>query len=123
MSNRKHAAQNFLHMSATGDVRRAYEKYVANNFVHHNPHFAADAKSLADAMEQNAHQNPHKTIDTIHTIEEGDLVAVHSRVRMSPDAADIALVHIFRFEGERVVELWDISQAAPEDSPNRRGMF
>ena len=32
-------------------------------------------------------------------------------------------MHIFRFDGDRVVELWDVSQAAPEDSPNRRGMF
>ena len=123
MSTRTHAATTFLHMAATGDVRRAYEKYVANNFVHHNPHFAGDAKSLADGMEANARQNPHKSIDTIHTIEEGDLVAVHSRVRMSPDAGDIALVHIFRFEGDRVAELWDVSQAAPDNSPNARGMF
>jgi predicted SnoaL-like aldol condensation-catalyzing enzyme len=35
----------------------------------------------------------------------------------------VALVHIFRFEGNLIAELWDIGQAAPENSPNEYGMF
>jgi len=34
-----------------------------------------------------------------------------------------AVVHIFRFEDDRIVELWDLGQAIPQDSPNRHGMF
>ena len=39
------------------------------------------------------------------------------------DMPELALVHIFRFEGHRVAELWDIGQAAPDNSPNENGMF
>jgi len=123
MSAQKEAAGNFLRLASSGDVRRAFDSYVAANFRHHNPHFRGDAESLAAAMAENAAQNPEKVLQIERAIEEGDLVAVHSRVRLRPDAPDIALVHIFRFEGDRVAELWDIGQPAPENSPNDYGMF
>jgi hypothetical protein len=46
---------------------------------------------------------------------------VHGRVRLKPDGEDVALFHLFRFADGRVVELWDVSQAAPPDSPNEYG--
>jgi hypothetical protein len=36
---------------------------------------------------------------------------------------DIAAVHIFRFEQDRIVELWDVAQPLSKDSPNQNGMF
>jgi predicted SnoaL-like aldol condensation-catalyzing enzyme len=56
-------------------------------------------------------------------VREGNLVAVHSRVRHQRGGRDIAVVHIFRFRGERVVELWDIAMEAPAESPNQHGLF
>ena len=123
MSSHKNAATDFLHLAASGDVQRAFDTYAAPNFRHHNPHFRGDAKSLASAMAENAAQNPEKQLDVERVIEEGDLVAVHGRVRLKADAPEIALVHIFRFEGDRIAELWDIGQAPPDRSPNEYGMF
>lgn len=31
--------------------------------------------------------------------------------------------HIFRFQGDRIVELWDVWQEIPKDSANEHGMF
>jgi len=123
MSDHKEAATSFLQLASSGDVRRAFEAYVAPNFRHHNAYFPGDARSLADAMEQNARENPNKVLRVERAIEEGDLVAVHSRVRLKADAPEMALVHIFRFEDGRVAELWDIGQPVPPDSPNQHGMF
>jgi predicted SnoaL-like aldol condensation-catalyzing enzyme len=52
-------------------------------------------------------------------------VAVHSRVRQNPGDRGAALVHISRFEGERIAELWDIGigQPVPAESVNANGMF
>ncbi|HEY8144743.1 MAG TPA: hypothetical protein VIG06_18825 [Kofleriaceae bacterium] len=33
------------------------------------------------------------------------------------------LAHIFRFEGDKVIELWDLAQEVPAESPNKSGMF
>ena len=51
------------------------------------------------------------------------MVAVHSRVWHAPDDRGAALVHLFRFEGDRIAELWDIGQRVPTESPNANGMF
>jgi len=123
MSEYKKTATSFLQAASSGDVRRAFDTYIAPNFRHHNAYFPGDAKSLADAMEQNARENPDKVLRVERAIEEGDLVAVHSRVRLKPDVPEVALVHIFRFEDGRVVELWDIGQPVPPNSPNEHGMF
>ena len=119
----KDAAISFLQLSATGKVREAYDTYVSNSFRHHNPYFRGDATSLATGMEENARQYPHKMLEVVRALEDGDQVAVLSRVRLSPDGQDIALVHLFRFEGDQVVELWDVGQPVPDDSPNEHGMF
>jgi len=123
VSLHKEAAMSFLQFAASGRVRHAFDAFVAPDFRHHNPHFPGDAQSLANAMEDNARDNPDKTLQIEHALEEGDLVVVHSRVRLQPDAPEIALVHIFRFEEDRVAELWDIAEPVPPNSPNENGMF
>src|SRR5262245_26165630 len=117
------AAIAFLRLSSAGNVGRAFDMFVGEKFRHHNPYFRGDAKSLATAMEENAAQNPGKILQVERALEDGDLVAVHSRVRLNPEAPEMALVHIFRFVRGRVVELWDIGQPAPETSPNENGLF
>jgi hypothetical protein len=52
-------------------------------------------------------------------------LAAAGRVReaYSKDDRGAALVHVFRFEGDRIAELWDIGQPVPEHSVNAAGMF
>jgi predicted SnoaL-like aldol condensation-catalyzing enzyme len=75
------------------------------------------------AMEENAAQNPGKTLEVKHALEDGDFVAVHSHVRQKPGDRGAAVVHIFRFEDGHIAELWDMGQPVPENSPNENGMF
>ena len=35
----------------------------------------------------------------------------------------MAIVHIFRFEGDKIVEEWDLSPQIPGDAPNENGLF
>jgi predicted SnoaL-like aldol condensation-catalyzing enzyme len=124
MANRnKDAAVSFLKMASSGDVREAYSKFVGPEFKHHNPYFEGSAETLMAAMEQNARENPNKTLEVKRAIAEGDLVAVHSHVRLKPEDRGGAVVHLFRFEDGRIAELWDLGQEVPEQSPNQDGMF
>ena len=123
MSARKNVAVSFLQLVASGRVREAFEKYVGPGFRHHNPHFDATPEALIHAMEENARQFPQKHLDVKRALEDGDLVAVHSHVRHTPDERGYGLVHIFRFDGDRVAELWDLAQEVPANSPNGNGMF
>ncbi|MGI8387479.1 nuclear transport factor 2 family protein [Robertmurraya sp. P23] len=119
----KEKAVSFLQLVASGKVREAYEKYIESDFRHHNPYFRGDADSFKLAMEENAAQNPNKILEVKLAIQEGDTVAVHSHVKQNPEDLGGAVVHIFRFQNSRIVEMWDIGQPIPEDSPNENGMF
>ena len=73
-------------------------------------------------MEENAARNPNMDLEIQRPLQDGDLIAVHSRVRPNPDEPGMAVVHIFRFEGNLIAELWDVGQTVPADSPNEHGM-
>jgi predicted SnoaL-like aldol condensation-catalyzing enzyme len=122
-TSHKTAAESFLTLVASGEVRRAYDTYVGAGFKHHNAYFPAAAEALLKGMEDNARQNPQKRIEIKQTIEEGDRVAVFSHVRHNPAEPGYALVHIFRFAGDRIVEMWDVVQEVPAQSPNTSGVF
>jgi predicted SnoaL-like aldol condensation-catalyzing enzyme len=119
----KDAATSFLTLASTGKVRDAYSKFVGAEFKHHNPFFEGSAKSLMAGMEENARQNPDKVLEVKRAIAEGDFVAVHSHVKQKPGEPGAAVVHIFRFQNGRIVELWDLGQPVPENSQNQYGMF
>lgn len=121
--SRKKAAIEFLGLCATGQVREAYERFVSPGFGHHNVYFPGDRESLMRGMEEASRKFPATKIDVKRALEDGDLVAVHSRVKLDPGGPEVAVVHILRFEGEKVVEMWDVGQAVPPGSPNTLGAF
>jgi len=117
------AAVSFLKLASSGKVNEAYSKFVGAGFRHHNPYFEGSAKSLQAGMEENAKQNPNKVLEVKRAIAEGEFVVTHSHVQQKPGDLGVAVVHIFRFEREKIVELWDLGQPVPEKSPNENGMF
>ena len=119
----KDTAISFLKLAASGNVREAYSKFVGPGFQHHNPFFEGSAEALMAGMEENARQNPNKSLEVKRAIAEGELVAVHSHVRQNPDDRGAAVVHIFRFENGLIVELWDLGQPILKESLNQSGMF
>jgi predicted SnoaL-like aldol condensation-catalyzing enzyme len=113
----------FLTLAASGKVREAYRKYVSLNFRHHNAFFVGDRESLMLAMEEDASKNPNKKLEIKLSLEDKNLVATYSHVQQDPGDLGFAVVHIFRFEDDRIVELWDVGKEIPEKSPNKNGMF
>jgi predicted SnoaL-like aldol condensation-catalyzing enzyme len=119
----KEIAQLFLMLCANGQSRQAFNLYAGKDFKHHNAFFKGDAESLMMAMEVEAQRNPTKIFEIQRALEEGDLVAVLSRVRQNSKDLGAAVVHIFRFDDNKIVELWDVGQAVPDDMSNENGMF
>lgn len=119
----KEAAIAFLSLAASGAVREAYASFVGEGFRHHNPLFEGSAAALMAAMEENARQSPNKRLTIKRVIAEGEWVVTHSHIQPEPGARGAAVVHLFRFEHGRIVELWDLGQPVPDTSPNQFGMF
>jgi len=116
-------ARTFLQLAASGKAREAFERHVTPNFRHHNAWLHGDGPSLMKAMDENAKQNPDKELTIHRVVEDGDQVATFAHVRHHKGEAGAAVVHFFRFEGDRIAELWDVGQEVPADSPNKNGMF
>jgi predicted SnoaL-like aldol condensation-catalyzing enzyme len=119
----KTAAMQFLHLTSIGKVSEAFDLYVASDFRHHNMYFKGDAHSLKTAMEESAINLPAKQLEIQFALQEGNRVAVYSKVTISPGEPGIALVHFFLFSGAKIVELWDLAQAPPEEVVNENGLF
>jgi predicted SnoaL-like aldol condensation-catalyzing enzyme len=121
--NLKSIAEDFLVSVASGKVADAYRLYTGESFKHHNIHFKGDADSLREAMEEDAVLNPEKKLEIKLTVRENNMVVLLSHVSMKPGDSGYALVHIFRFENNKIVELWDIAQIIPPDPINELGAF
>ncbi len=119
---KKDIVESFLKLASSGEVREAYEKYVHPDFRHHNAYFKGDRESLLRGMEENAQRFPNKTYETMCILEDGNLVAIHGKVTLSPDS-QWSVIHIFRFEDDLIIEEWEASQEVLKDSPNENGVF
>ncbi len=122
MMDRKMAALEFLRRVREGNRPEA-EKFLAAGARHHNAYFAAGMPALLDAAAAAAKTAPERRMTIKRVLADGDYVAVHSHVQHKPGDAGVALVHILRFEGDRIAEVWDIGQPVPADNPNADGMF
>jgi predicted SnoaL-like aldol condensation-catalyzing enzyme len=123
MATNKETALDFLMLCSEGASGKAFEKYTVPGFIHHNAWFKGDAHTIMKAMEENATQNPGKVFEPKRALEDGDLVAVHSFVKQNAEDRGAALVHIFRFEGNLIAEMWDLAQEIPQEMINENGMF
>jgi predicted SnoaL-like aldol condensation-catalyzing enzyme len=100
--------------------------HLGTKYIQHNP-LAADGPEGLKAFLEFAKQN----LKTYHTefkrvLADGDFVIVHAWARANPDdPADrgTAVMDIFRLEGDKVVEHWDVGQPIPEKAANQNGMF
>lgn len=122
--NQKEIAMNFLKLAACGEVREAYEKYIAQDFIHHNQYFKGDRDSLMKAMEEASVKSPNKSIEIKKCYQDGDTVITHSLVQVQDKSRpSVAVVHISKIKDNKIVELWDLGQEIMKDSPNENSPF
>lgn len=106
-----------------GQVREAYETYVAEDYKQHNPH-ATDGRDAAIAfLEPFYERNPGHRMVVHRVLVEAPYIVVHLHGFSSPEDRGAAAVDILRVEDCQIVEHWDVTQPVPETSMNDNGMF
>lgn len=60
-------------------------------------------------------EHPRASSALQHLIADGDLVLIHRRTRLAPDAPLRLVCDIFRLRGDRIVEHWDVTQWAGDE--------
>ena len=122
-TSNKQLALDFFSMIIAGKIDEAYATYVDMNGKQHNAYTAAGFANLRDGMKENDLQFPNKKMEVKHVLADGDLVALHSHVVLDPGKTEVAVVHIVRIDGEKIVEMWDCGQPMPTEEKNTDGMF
>ena len=108
-------------------VRSAFERWVDPSYIQHNPYAATGRDAAITFLEKFVADNKGQKTDIRRIIADGKLVAVHSHGwNEGGDAAarrGFAVVDIFRVEGCRVMEHWDVLSPVPENAANTNTMF
>ncbi len=113
----KDIAHDFLHMIMVWAIEEAYAKHLASDFRHHNQYTPWDTAALKQGMIENHENFPTKEYILHQIIAQDDKVVVHGLMKLN-DNLQVAVVHIFRFEWDKIAELWDIWQLIDANSPN-----
>jgi predicted SnoaL-like aldol condensation-catalyzing enzyme len=98
------------------------DKYIAANYIQHNPSLADGAEPLKNAVQVWLKDVPKGKVDFQHIAADGDLVFLHVKTHGATGKIT-AIVEIFRVKDNRIVEHWDVIQEMPEHSENAHPLF
>ena len=104
------------------NVRLAFERYVTDDYVQHNPNIA-DGREAAILALTPLFSAPGARFDVKRVLVDGDLAAVHLLGRSSEEGPGGAVVDLFRLKNGKIVEHWDVLQPIPNKAANAHPMF
>lgn len=121
--NNKQNAIDFYRMAFLGEPRKAVALYVGKEYIQHNPLVGNGKEPFIEYFERMHREYPEKSIDFVRSVEEGDLVALHTH-QVWPENEEYVTMDFFRFdEIGKIVEHWDAMQQIPESSANGNTMY
>ena len=95
------------------DVEKARE-FLGDRYIQHNPAVADGPEGLLRLVRFRRERFPRSRNEVKMVIAEGDLVALHVHSVLVPGTPGRNIVDIFRVDGDKVVEHWDVIQDIPE---------
>lgn len=105
-----------------GDSQVA-EELLLETYKQHNPQAEDGRVGLLNHVADLDAQYPDRRIEFIHLFVDGDYVITHIHFMLVPGGYEAMGMDIFRFEGDKIAEHWDVIQPMPEQSANNNGMF
>jgi len=126
----KEIALSFFELIAPPEGPMAALRIFDPKCRHHNPYCAPGMKALLKEMARV--QQDHKAADMSsdpefeikHVMADKNMVVIHTTLRSKSKRTEgFRQVHMFRFEGDKVIEYWDVTQAVPKEAKYPKNMF
>jgi predicted SnoaL-like aldol condensation-catalyzing enzyme len=107
-----------------GHVEEAFRLYAGVPYRQHNPLIEDGMEGVKKFVAFVMANHPDAHCEIKRVFADGDHVILHSHWHgLSDNPRGEAVVDIFRLEGGKVVEHWDVIQPIPETSANANTMF
>lgn len=92
-------------------------------YTQHNPNAADGPEGLKAFLGFLREKFPGSRSEVKRAFTDGDYVILHVHAVREPGTRGSAIVDIFKLEGGKIVEHWDVVQPIPEKALNANGMF
>ena len=120
----KGIAVAFYKVIFEGRVEDAFRLYAGSPYRQHNPLVEDGMEGLKKFVAWVISNHPGARYEIKRVFADGDHVVLHSHWHgLSDNPRGEAVVDIFRLEGGKVLEHWDVIQPIPETSANANTMF
>ena len=107
-----------------GRIEDAFRLYAGTPYRQHNPLIEDGMEGLKKFFAWILSNHPDARGEIKRVFADGDHVILHSHWHgLSDNPRGEAVVDIFRLEGGKVLEHWDVIQPIPETSANANTMF
>ena len=103
--------------------RDVAEELLLKDYKQHNPQAEDGRDGLLRHVADLDAEYPNRKISFLHLFVDGDYVITHIHFSLSPGKMEAVGMDIFRFEGNKIAEHWDVIQQIPAYSANTNGMF
>jgi predicted SnoaL-like aldol condensation-catalyzing enzyme len=101
----------------------AAAKYLGPRYTQHNPSAADGPDGLKAYIAFLKDKFPNNRSEIKRIFADGDFVIVHDHAVREAGTRGVAIVNIYKLEGGKVIEHWDVIQPVPEQAANNNGMF
>lgn len=98
-------------------------QYMGPTYTQHNPNASDSPEGFAAFLDFLKEHHPQSRGIIKRIWADADYVIMHILERRHPDDRGDAVVDIFRFEDEKIVEHWDVTQSIPEKLAHDNGMI
>jgi predicted SnoaL-like aldol condensation-catalyzing enzyme len=96
---------------------------MGNRYVQHNPNAADGPEGFRKFIGFLKGKFPNSKSEIKRSFVDGDYVILHVHAVREPGTRGSAIIDVFKLEGGKIVEHWDVAQPIPENPANNNGMF
>jgi len=123
LETHKQIVKEFYEFAINQKDFESASKYLGPQYIQHNPNAEDGAEGFKKYIQWLKENFPNNHGDIKRIFAEGEYVIIHVHSKRTPDTRGLAIIDIFRFENNKIVEHWDVIQEVPEQSKNSNGMF
>ena len=120
---KKATVKNLLNLAFNVKDPTAAANLVTDRYIQHNPNVPTGKAGFLQALPGFYQAFPDISWDLKQIWVDGDYVIAHSNYHYVVGDRGKAVVDIFRFDGDKIDEHWDVHEEIPAEMAHDNGMF